>query len=156
MEKKRFSLDIKESARWEEWVQIVFGAICIIVFAGLIIYNLKSASDKSTWTGIYFLFLFGIYQIWAGFGFAKKFIEIGSDKIRLKKNSIGRINEINASDIERIESLPLNVIFRLRNNSKIVLRFGVSYPGRIEAIENELLLFARENKLIFEIKEEKV
>lgn len=155
MEKKYFSLDMKETTKWAEWFQIVFGIICIIISIMLTIYILKSdAFKKSTWPGICFLVIFGFFQIWSGLGYAKKFIEIGSATIRLKRNSIGLTKVIKASDIERIEALPLNTIFRLKDSSFINLRFGVTYPEQIEDIVLQLSSFAEENKLIFEHKDD--
>lgn len=154
MEKRHFSLEMKESAKWSEWVQIAFGIICIVISIVLIFSLIKTASDKSSWIGIYFLVLFGIFQIWSGFGFAEKFIELESGKIRLKKSSIARPRVINAVEIEKIEAFPLNTIFRLKNNSKINLRFGINYPERNVAIVHELYLFAEENKILFEEKNE--
>jgi hypothetical protein len=155
MKKKYFSLDLKETAKWAEWVQIAFGIICIIISIMLTIYILKSdAFKKSTWPGICFLVIFGFFQIWSGLGFAKKFIEIGIATIKLKRNSIGPTKEIKAADIERIESFPLNTIFRLKDSSHINLRFGVNYPEQIAVIVEELSLFAEENKLIFEHKDD--
>jgi hypothetical protein len=154
MEKKRFSLDMKESAKWAEILQLIFGMICIIVSVFLVINISESAtSEQSSLTGIYFLIIFGIYQIWAGFGYSKKYIEIGNVSIRLKLNSIGRSKDISYSDIEKIEFYPLNIIFRLNNNSKINLRFGISNPERNEEIINQLSLFAEENKVLFEQKD---
>jgi hypothetical protein len=154
MEKKHFSLEMKESAKWAEILQIAFGILCITISIFLIVLILKSASKESPWIGIIFLAIFGFFQIWSGFGYAQKFIEMENGIIRLKINSISRIKVINASDIEMIESFPLNTIFRLKNRSKINLRFGMNYPGRIEEIVSELILFAEANKIVFEIKDD--
>jgi hypothetical protein len=155
MKNKYFSLDIKETTKWAEWLQIAFGIICILVSILLTVYILKSdAFQKSTWPGICFLIIFGFFQLWSGFGFSKKYIEIGSGEIKLKRNSIGRTKVIKATDIERIEVFPLNTIFRLKNNSNINLRFGVTYPEQIEDIVLALSSFADENNLKFEHKDD--
>jgi hypothetical protein len=149
-----FSLEMKESTKWANILQITFGIICTGISILLTIFLIKASSKESSWIGIIFLIIFGIFQIWSGLGYAQKFIEIENGIIRIKINSIGRTIEINASDIESIESFPLNTIFRLKDKSKINLRFGLNYPERIEAIVTELILFAEENKLLFEYKDE--
>lgn len=154
MEKRQFSLEMKDTTKLNDILQIGFGLICIVVSIVLTIYLIKSASDKSTWIGIYFIAAFGIFQIWSGFGFARKFIEIDSDKIILRKNSFFRARKIPASEIEKIESFPLNTIFRLKNKSRVNLQYGINYPERIEAIVNQLFLFAEKNKIVFENIEE--
>lgn len=154
MEKRLFSLEMKDSTKLNEILQIGFGIICIVVSIVLTIFLLKSASDKASWIGIYFIAAFGIFQIWSGFGFARKFIEIDNDKIRLRKNSFFKTREIIASEIEKIESFPLNTTFRLKNKSRVNLQYGINYPERIEAIVNQLFLFAEKNKIVFENIEE--
>lgn len=154
MEKKRFSLDLREPVRWTEIVQLIFGIVCIVITI-LILNGLSRAEspEKSSLTGIAFLFIFGIYQIWAGIGYARKFIEFETVSLNLKINSIGTIKHIQSSDIERIEVFPLNIIFNLKNNSKINLRFGTNMPEKNEEIVNELVTFAEANKITFEIKD---
>ena len=154
MEKGQFSLEMKDSTKLSAILQIAFGIVCISISIVLTIFLKKSASDKSSWVGIYFITAFGIFQVLAGFGFARKYIEFESDKIRLKKNSVFKTREIHASEIEKIESFPLNTIFRLKNNSKINLQYGTSFPDRNKAIVDQLFIFAEKNKIAFENIEE--
>lgn len=154
MEKKRFSLDLREPVRWTEIIQLIFGIVCLVIAILLLISLSRSESpERSSLTGIAFLFIFGIYQIWAGIGYARKFIEFEGSLLNLKINSIGKVKHIQSSEIEGIDVYPMNIIFRLNNNSKINLRFGTNMPERNEEIVNELVAFAEANNITFEIKE---
>jgi hypothetical protein len=61
-----------------------------------------------------------------------------------------------ADNIERIEIFPLNVIFRLKNRKKILLRFGTTYYEENEKIIDEIVGFAELNNVPFEVIEEKL
>lgn len=155
MDNKFFSLENIESNRLIRMFQIIFGIICIITAAFWLVFNIKSVkTDGTLWITIVFLACFGIFLIWAGLDFASKFIELDSDKIRLKINSILPLKEIHADQIEKIELFPLNLIFIIKPGKRIVLRFGVTYPDRIDLIKDEVIKFAQLNQILLEIKEE--
>jgi len=157
MEKQYFSLEPVESNRLTRIFQLIFGIVCIVVAIFWLIYNIKSLkSDTTLWITIIFLVGFSIYQINAGLGKATRFIEIDQDKIRIKKNSLLPVKEIAASEIEKIEMFPLNLVFFIREGRRIYLRFGTSLADKIEPIRNELANFADSHKINTEIKSEEL
>lgn len=113
-------------------------------------------ADGTLWITIIFLSGFGFYQIWAGLGRAARFIEIGADYIRLKKNPILPLVEMSAGETEKIELFPLNVVFFLKSQKRILLRFGTTYYEINEKVKDEILGFAESNKIPFEIIEEEL
>ncbi len=157
MEIKYFSLDASENSRPVKIIRIVFGAVCIAVAGYWFGFNIKSLkADGTLWITIIFLSGFGFYQIWSGLGRATTFIEIGQDKIRLKRNTILPMVEMGAGEIEKIELFPLNVIFFLKTKKRILLRFGTTYYETTEKVKDEILGFAESNKILLEIIEEKI
>jgi len=157
MEKKYFLLSSAENSKLVKIIQIVFGIICIAVAVFWLIFNVRSLkADKTLWITIMFLTGFGVYQVWAGLGRATRFIEISSDKIRLKKSIFLPAIEIPAVDIQKIELFPLNLIFFLRSQKRILLRLGTSYQETTEQIKDEILTFADSSSISIEIKEEKL
>ena len=157
MEKKYFLLSTAENSKLVKIIQIVFGIICIAVAVFWLIFNVRSIkADKTLWITILFLTGFGVYQIWAGLGRATRFIEITSEKIRLKKSIFLPASDIAYQDIQKIELFPLNLIFFLKSQKKILLRFGTSYQETNEQIKDEILAFADLNTISIEIKEEKL
>ena len=157
MEKKYFLLSSAENSKLVKIIQIVFGIICIAVAVFWLIFNVRSLkADKTLWITIMFLTGFGVYQVWAGLGRATRFIEISSDKIRLKKSIFLPAIEIPAVDIQMIELFPLNLIFFLRSQKRILLRLGTSYQETTEQIKDEILTFADSSSISIEIKEEKL
>ena len=157
MEKKYFSLGSVENSRLVRIIQIIFGVICFAVAIFWLIFNIKSLrADGTLWITIIFLTGFGSYQIFSGLGFTTRFIEIHSDKIRLKKNGVLPVVEILGKDIQKIELYPFNLFFYLKTNKRILLRFGATYVDTNEKIKDEILIFSELNSINLELKEEKI
>jgi hypothetical protein len=152
MEKKYFLLGTIESNILIKIVRIIFGVVCLAVAIFWMIFNFKSfRTDGTLWITIIFLSGFGYYQIWAGLGRTTRFIEIGTDYIRLKKNPILPPIKMSAGEIEKIELFPFNVIFFLKTKKRIMLRFGSTYHETNQKIKDEILIFAELNKISPEI-----
>jgi hypothetical protein len=157
MEVKHFSLGQSENNKLVNIIRIAFGIICIAIAIFWISFNISAIkSDGTVWITILFLLGFGFYQIWSGLGKATRFIEIGSENIRLKKNAVIPPVKINASDISSIDFHPLNVIFILKSGKRIMLRFGTAFFDINEIIIDELLNFCESNNIPFEVIEEKL
>jgi flagellar basal body-associated protein FliL len=157
MEKKYFALGPIENNRLLKIIQIVFGIVCLVVAIFWLIFNIRSMKSGGTiWITILFLTGFGLYQVWAGFGKATRFIEINSDKIQFKKTIILPPVQLSAEEIQKIEIFPFNLIFFLKTGKRIVLRFSSTYHETNESIKNEILAFAELNKMEVKIANEKI
>jgi hypothetical protein len=157
METKYFSLGPTESSAPVKVLRIIFGLLCIGIAAYWAVYNVKaSKSDATLWVTVAFLTAFGSYQIWAGLGRAARFIEIGTEKIILRQNSFLPVKELPASDLNKIEVYPLNLIFYTKNSGKKILRFGTTFIDIIEPIKIEVEEFASRNNVLIEIITEEI
>ena len=150
-----YFLGTKENNKIVNILRILLGIVCIIVAAFWIIFDLKyQRDDKTIWITIAFLSGFGIYQVLSGFGQTTRFIEIGSDFLRLKYNAILPSKLIPADDIRKIDLFPLNVIFYFNSGKKFMLRFGTTYPEMTESTINALIEFAKLHNIKIEFIEE--
>lgn len=157
METKYFFLGSVENNRLVKIIQIVFGIACLGVAIFWLIFNIRSLkADRTLWITVIFLSGFGFYQVWSGLGKATRFIEISSDKIRLKKNALLSAVDILVSEIQKIEIFPFNLIIFLKTKKRIILRFSTTYYETNEKIKDEILRFAELNLISAEIKEEKI
>jgi len=159
MKKRFFHLGTSENDRFVKVIRILFGITCIVVAAFWLIYNINSLKTEVTiWITIIFLSGFGFFQIGSGLGYTTRFIEIGTVNIRLKKNAILPPFEMLSDDIEKIELLPLNIIFFLKTqkHKRILLRFGTTYHETNDQIIDEIIDFANANQIPFEIIEEEL
>lgn len=157
MEKKYFLLSSVENNRVIRIIQIVFGIVCLAVAIFWLIFNIRSLKTGGTlWITIIFLSVFGLYQVWSGLGKATRFIEISSDRIRLKKTIILPAVEMSVGDIQKIEIYPFNLIFFLKAKKRLILRFSTTYQETNEKVKDELLVFGELNSIDVEFVEEKI
>jgi len=157
MVKKYYALSNVENNKLVKIIQIVFGIVCFAVAVFWMIFNIRSLkTDGTLWISVIFLTGFGFYQVWSGLGKATRFIEIGKEIIRLKKNILLPPVNISSGEIQKIELYPFNLIFYLKSKKKILLRFGASYQEKNEDIKDDILVFADENSIETEIVEEKI
>jgi energy-coupling factor transporter transmembrane protein EcfT len=157
MDTKYFSLSSVENNKLVKIIQIVFGIVCFAIAIIWLIFNIRALkADGTLWITIIFLSGFGFYQIYAGLGYAIRFIEISSYNIRIKKNIMLPAVGLSATDIHKIELYPFNLIFFLKSGKKFILRFGATYQDMNEKIKDEILIFAEQNSINNEIMEEKL
>lgn len=157
MEKKIILLDPKDNPLFIKVLQIIFGLVCLGVAIFWFIFNLKADySDSALWITVALLACFGIYLILSGFGKTKRYIEISNNEIILKKNAILPVAKIGNTEIRKIESLPLNIIFRLADGGKTILRFGINYPEVIPVVKDKLKEFSEINSIPFDAENDTV
>jgi hypothetical protein len=155
MEKRHFSLEMREDNRLTKVFQIIFGILCIAIAVYWLIYNFKSVrSDGTLWITVLFLTGFGCYLVWSGVGYAYRFIEFGDDNIRIRKNSFIPVSDLNRTEIEKIVVFPLKVIIERKSKKSLLLRFGISDIEKIEKIKDEFGIFAATNGITFELSNE--
>jgi len=157
MGKKYFALSSVENNKVVKIIQVVFGLVCLVIAIFWLIFNIRAMkADGTLWITIIFLSGFGLYQVWAGLGKAIRFIEIDSDKIRLKKTVLLPVVELAAEDIQKIEIFPFNLIIYLKAKKRIILRFSTTFYETSEKVKDEILRFAELNAINAEFVEEKI
>jgi hypothetical protein len=151
MNKEYFSLGPAENSIALKIIRIVFGLVCIGIALFWFIFNTRVArADRMIWITVLFLTGFGMYQIWAGSGRAKRFIEIGNEKIVLRQNSLLPSREIAAAEIKKIEVYPLNLIIYFNKGGRTILRFGTYYTDIIDPVKETVERFAEQHNISFE------
>jgi hypothetical protein len=157
MDEKYFPLGTGENSMFVRIVRIIFGVTCITVAVFWTVYNIRSMrNDWTIWTTILFLMGFGFYQIWSGMGRANRFIRIEPDKLMLRNNPLLPVRDIEATELIKIELLPLNIIFYLKSGKKILLRFGTTYHETNEKIIDAIISFTKHHGIEFETIEEEI
>jgi hypothetical protein len=157
METQYFSLEVHRSNKLTKIFQLVFGIICAGVAVIWLILNL-STMKMTLGLAITVLFLLGFayYQIVSGLGQAEKFIEVGGEMIRVKKNSIFPVEEVRADEIENIVIYPINIVFMMKSKKKTILRFGTTYTEIINPAKDAIENFCKRNNLSYEERNEEL
>lgn len=157
MNENYFSLEVSKSNRITRIFQLVLGILCIVIACGWLITNFSSFNSiNSLWLTIIFLFGFGYFQINSGIGKGDKFIEIKSDKLRMKTNSVLPVRELHASQIAKTEIYPLSVVFIMKSGKKQKIRFGTTYPDMIDPVRQCIEDFCTKNNIESEIRQEEL
>lgn len=157
MDSDYFSLEVNKSNKLTRVFQMVFGIICACIALIWLVINIKTLkTNGALLLTIVFLLGFAYYQINSGLGHGEKFIEVSKAAVRLKKNTIFPAQQLNASDIEKVEIFPLNVVFFLRSGKTVFLRFGTTFIDIIEPVRKRFKTFCEVNKIPFEFKSEEL
>lgn len=157
MENKYFPLGPTDSSRFIKLIQVAFGFVCIVIAGFWLAYNIKSLkADSTLWITILFLSGFGFYMVWAGLGKASRFIEVGSENLRIKKTIFLPVNEMLAGDIKKIEVFPFKICITLKTEEKLTLRLSNSYHETNGEIIEAILVFAEVNSIEIEEIDEKI
>jgi hypothetical protein len=157
MEKSYFLLGVSEDHRMVRYFRVLLGIACIGMAGYWFWFNLMAVkSDFTLWITVMFLLGFGLYQIWAGSGKARRFIQISNSALVLKKSSLLPPVKIEAEDLEKIEFFPLSIVFFFVKGQKLLLRLGTVHYETNEKIIDELIRFAEESDISYEVKEEEI
>lgn len=154
---KYFPLGNTDDNKAVKIIRILFGLACLGMAAWWTSFNLRNSEREwSLWLTIIFLTGFGLYLVWAGLGKATRFILIEKDRIFIKKNSLLPVVKMVSGDISKIELLPLSIVFQTNPKGKFMLRFGTVNYETNEKIVDEVIAFAEENNIQYEVKEEEL
>lgn len=157
MEKSYFPLGNSDDNRIVKILRITFGVACIIMSIWWLFYTLNAEKSYwSIWITILFLAGFGFYQIWAGAGKATRFIMVAADMLTIKKNAMLPPVKISTANISKIDIYPLSIVFHQKDGKKFLLRFGTINYETNEKIVDELIRYAEENTISYEVKEEEL
>ncbi|MBN2420058.1 MAG: hypothetical protein JXL81_11785 [Deltaproteobacteria bacterium] len=157
MENRLIPLEPGENPLVVRVSQIIFGIVCFVIAVFWFFFNLKSSeTDRASWITLILLSGFGIYLVFAGFGKTKRYIELSSEGIKLKRSSLLPTVELKVAYIEKIEFFPLNISFLMKDQRKITLRFGTNYTDIIDNVKNAIIVFAEANNIRSEVNKEEL
>jgi hypothetical protein len=155
MVENNFPLDPYKNSRIFIILQFIMGIACIALAVFWIVFNIRSSlTDIKIWAAVFFLIIFGAYQLMAGLGKTDKYIITAPDMIRIRQYSALPEISVIPDDIDIIEIYPLSVLFYRKNHRKIKFRFGLSYPEIIDPVKQEIILFAEHNNIKVKIIDE--
>ena len=157
MESSYYSLEVNKSNRFTRIFQLIFGIVCAVLAVIWLIMNIKTlTTNGSLVLTIAFLLGFAYYLVNSGLGKGEKYIEIGRNKLKLKKNSVLPAFVINAGDILKVEMFPLNIVFILKSGKKVLMRFGTYFTDVIDPVKTAIESFCESNGVPLEVLNENI
>jgi len=148
MDNKYLSLDERPEKGFVSALMVVFGILCIGT-SGWWGYFMFISPEKQNiyWVATIFLFLFGTYQIYAGLGYARRYIKIEKGIITIRQNSFFPPRKLETGLISEIIIRSADILFDYDEGKKFKLRLGIRYPDLGESIKSEIENYAETNKI---------
>lgn len=148
MNKHYISLDEKPEKGIVLTLMVVFGILCWITALWWAYYLIKNPDQQgSFWAATIFLFLFGAYQVYAGLGNARRFLETDGSLITIRQNSFLPRKQFEAALVDHITIRSMDVIFAYNKTRKHKLKLGIRYPDLGEEIKKVIIDYAGSNKI---------
>lgn len=153
---KHYPLGNTDDNRFVRIIRIVFGIACIAMAVYWGDFYFSADGPSAIWISIIFIMAFGLYQIWAGLGKASRYIEFDDVKITIRKNSLKKKERLDAGDLDKIDVLPLSIVFYTKPGKKTVLRLGTINYETNEKIVDEIVAYAERNNVNCEIRSDEI
>lgn len=145
---EEISLDERPEGRLVRSLMILFGVICIFTAGWWALYLVRNPIGINVyWVATLFLLLFGIYQVYAGLGHARRYIAIDGNNIIIRQNPFLKPKTLPAEKIEDIEIRKMDIVFTWDNGQRYRLKLGMRYPGIREKIRDVVDRFAVKNDI---------
>lgn len=127
---------------------IIFGILCIITAGWWAVFLVKYPGNENIfWLASIFLFLFGIYQLYSGLGYARRFISRRNGILYIRQNSLLPGREINSGRVSQLEVRSMDMVFHFDNSSRFRVKLGIRYPDLGQKIKSFIIEFAEDNNI---------
>jgi len=132
-------------------MMVIFGIMCLFTSGWWALYLLRNpGNEKSFWIATIFLFLFGLYQVYAGLGYARRYIKSEGDKLEVKQNALLRTRTFKKDILEKVEIRSADILIKSKDGARYRLKIGIRYPELGEKIRNMVISYAEINNINIE------
>ncbi len=148
MEDIRISLGEREEKPIVRIFIVIFGLLCILTAGWWTVFLIRYPdNEKIFWAGSLFLLLFGLYQVYSGLGYAKRYIRRMNSTLFVRQNSLLPVREIKSENIKQLEVRPMDMVFHMEGSSRLRLKLGMRYPDLGQKVKDFVLSFAEESNI---------
>jgi len=150
-------LDDKSEKKSIRNITVIFGFMCILTGGWWAVFLIRYPdNDNSYWAATAFLLLFGLYLIYDGLGYARRYIYREAGSIHIRQNSLLPKKNIEASTIEKIEIRSMDLVFIFKDKQRFRLKLGLKYPDLGQKIKDYIVQFAEETGIELFYKHETI
>ena len=149
MQHKQISLDDRPEKRMVRIIMVIFGFLCLFTSSWWTVYLLKLPDNNNNmfWVATLFLFLFGLYQIYSGLGFAARYMIFEEKTFIVRQNSLSVPKKFMSDDIKTVEIGPNDISLLFNDGKRYRIKLGLKYPDLGENIKKNIIEFATERKI---------
>ena len=157
MKYQYIQLDDKPEKKFVSVFLVIFGFLCLFTSFWWALFLIRVPENENVfWLGTIFLLLFGIYQIYSGLGFAKRYLIIEDKSITIRQNSIMPSKKMLIDSLIKIEVRSMDIKFYLKEDKFFRFRLGLKYPDLGESVKSRIVEWSEEYKIDLYYKYDKI
>ncbi|MCD4769594.1 MAG: hypothetical protein K8R35_05450 [Bacteroidales bacterium] len=150
-------LDDKPDKKFVSFFLVIFGFLCLLTSGWWALFLVRVPENENVfWLGTIFLLLFGLYQIYAGLGFAKRYLIIEETDIIIRHNSLLPAKRLTKDSISKMEIRSMDIKFYINSGNIFKFRLGLKYPDLGESVKARIITWSEENNIDLFYKYDKI
>ncbi|MEA1885886.1 MAG: hypothetical protein U9N72_01575 [Bacteroidota bacterium] len=127
---------------------VIFGIMCIFTAGWWAVYLIRyPESEKIFWAASIFLLVFGIYQVYSGFGYARCYIKRENGNIFIRQNSLLPARKISSRQITKLEIRSYDMVLHMGDSSRLRIKLGLKYPDLWQRVRDFITDYAETNNI---------
>ncbi len=148
MDEQTILLGEKEDKSLVRIMVVIFGALCIFTAGWWAVFLIRYPdNEKIFWAGSIFLLLFGIYQVYSGLGYARRYISRKNGTIIIRQNSLLPSRKIQSEQINQLEIRSFDMVFHINDSSRLRIKLGLKYPDLGQRVRDFVTDYAKANNI---------
>jgi len=148
MSEEYIALGEKENKLAVRIIIIIFGLLCIFTAGWWIVFLLRYPdNEKIFWAGSIFLLLFGLFQLYSGLGYARRYVKRENNNISIRQSSLLPSRRLSSADIKKLEVRSYDMVLHLNDSSRIRIKLGLRYPDLGQKVRDFIIEFAEINNI---------
>jgi len=148
MEEQTIQLGEREDKLLVRIIVIIFGIMCIFTAGWWAIFLIRyPENERIFWAGSIFLFLFGIYQVYAGLGFARRYVSRQNGVLIIRQNGMLPARKIKSANVTQLEIRNYDMVLHMIDGSRFRIKLGLRYPDLGQRVRDFITEYAETNKI---------
>jgi hypothetical protein len=148
MSEEYIPLGEKENKLAVRIIIIIFGLLCIFTAGWWIVFLLRYPdNEKIFWAGSIFLLLFGLFQLYSGLGYARRYVKRENNNISIRQSSLLPARRLSSEDIKKLEVRSYDMVLHLNDSSRIRIKLGLRYPDLGQKVRDFIIEYAEINNI---------
>lgn len=129
-------------------IVIIFGLFCIFTAGWWTVFLIRYPdNEKIFWAGSIFLLLFGLYQLYSGLGYSRRYVKRENSNISIRQSSLLPARRLDSEEIKQLEIRSYDMVLHLNDLSRIRIKLGLRYPDLGQKLRDFIIEYAEDNNI---------